>query len=403
MSSLDSAVLSAHSLEDPDNLSPAPGAAVLAMVEAGGEPQQIDSSKATHVSVKMSDRAELPTEKRRMATAVKSSRHRHQKDEILRKAAPVEISDTSSADQDSSESASDDSSSSASETDDSRRRNRRSRKGGPGKSNRAMGKHRKHQSSRKHGHKQRRRDSSSSASSDSSDSEDKATCSDGDSDPELEDTESDVSSNAHRNSQAPYQLLPIPFSTAHQVPGVPACPVYGICCGNPGYPGTVVPLSSPLYHPQQLVPYQIPRRPRRARKPPVRSGKHRTGLASPERSPSRDPDADDSSDGSSTRKHKARKNKRANDPEFKRVDWVWDSSAFHFKLQETAESSSDLQYDDFVFHVRRIFNCENKHIETSVDIKSKLLRECLQDVMGNIEGVSLVDDTPEICPNLLFL
>jgi hypothetical protein len=38
-----------------------------------------------------------------------------------------------------------------------------------------------------------------------------------------------------------------------------------------------------------------------------------------------------------------------------------------------------------------------------VDIKSKALRECLQSVIGNPKGISLVDETPKLDPNILFL
>lgn len=40
---------------------------------------------------------------------------------------------------------------------------------------------------------------------------------------------------------------------------------------------------------------------------------------------------------------------------------------------------------------------------TVVDIKSKLLREALTDVMDGVKGVSLVEETPVVDPNLLFL
>lgn len=89
--------------------------------------------------------------------------------------------------------------------------------------------------------------------------------------------------------------------------------------------------------------------------------------------------------------------------EYKRVDQVWDNTIHAYKLQDTAEASIDAQYDEYLFHVRRSFDWEGKFKHTFVDIKSKLLRECLQDVMGNIKGVSLVEDTPKLDPNMLFL
>lgn len=89
--------------------------------------------------------------------------------------------------------------------------------------------------------------------------------------------------------------------------------------------------------------------------------------------------------------------------DFKRVDQVWDNSIHNFKLQDTAESAADKKYDGFCFHVRRTFDWEGKYKATVVDVKSKALRECLQDVIGNIKGLSLVDETPKLDPNVLFL
>lgn len=89
--------------------------------------------------------------------------------------------------------------------------------------------------------------------------------------------------------------------------------------------------------------------------------------------------------------------------DFKRVDSVWDSSLFAFKLQQTRERVVDPDYDQFIFYVRRIFDNEDKYLSTVVDVKSKLLRECLQDVIGDVRGVNLVDETPNLDPNLLFL
>lgn len=89
--------------------------------------------------------------------------------------------------------------------------------------------------------------------------------------------------------------------------------------------------------------------------------------------------------------------------DYKRVDQVWDNTIHNFKLQDTAKFASETKYDGFCFHVRRTFDWEGKYKSTVVDIKSKILRECLQDVIGNIKGVSLVDETPKLDPNVLFL
>lgn len=111
---------------------------------------------------------------------------------------------------------------------------------------------------------------------------------------------------------------------------------------------------------------------------------------------------EDSNDRSSGDKKKS-KDKKVKNPAFKRVDQVWDNNIHNYKLQDTADANNDAQYEDYIFHVRRTFDWEGKYRATVVDIKSKLLRECLQDVIGNVEGVSLVDEIPRISPNLLFL
>lgn len=100
---------------------------------------------------------------------------------------------------------------------------------------------------------------------------------------------------------------------------------------------------------------------------------------------------------------KSGKNANPSRPDFKRVDWVWDTANYTYKLQDSVETSSSTQYDGYVFHVRRIFDPDGKYRKTTIDIKSKLLRESLQEVMGNPKGVSLVDETPKLDPNLLFL
>jgi len=56
-----------------------------------------------------------------------------------------------------------------------------------------------------------------------------------------------------------------------------------------------------------------------------------------------------------------------------------------------------------LFNVRRTFDWEGKYKTTVVDIKSKLLKEALNDIMEGVKGVSLVEESPVVDPNLLFL
>lgn len=104
--------------------------------------------------------------------------------------------------------------------------------------------------------------------------------------------------------------------------------------------------------------------------------------------------------GNENERSKTKNSKRF---DFRRVDWIWDNTMHNYRLQDTIASDSEGRFDDYVFHVRRTFDWEGKYRATLVDIKSKLLRECLQDVIGNVEGVSLVEDVPKLNPNILFL
>ncbi|KAI9807435.1 MAG: hypothetical protein M1833_000180 [Piccolia ochrophora] len=95
--------------------------------------------------------------------------------------------------------------------------------------------------------------------------------------------------------------------------------------------------------------------------------------------------------------------KRGSKLEFKRVDQLWDRSIHNFKLTETAEDKDAVGYDQYIFTVRRNFDWENKYTDTVVDIKSKTLKEALNEVMDGIKGISLVEETPSMDPNMLFL
>ncbi|KAI9762033.1 MAG: hypothetical protein M4579_000669 [Chaenotheca gracillima] len=103
-------------------------------------------------------------------------------------------------------------------------------------------------------------------------------------------------------------------------------------------------------------------------------------------------------DGSSKKKRK-----RASKLEFKRVDQLWDRTIHNYKLTDTAEDADADEYDQYIFTVKRKFDWEGKHVDTVVDIKSKALKEALNQVMDGVKGVSLVEETPTVDPNMLFL
>jgi hypothetical protein len=138
-----------------------------------------------------------------------------------------------------------------------------------------------------------------------------------------------------------------------------------------------------------------------SRGPPRGRGGGRGGIRQrnaeylPENSSDNVSDGEDESDDDNNRKKRK--------PGFKRVDWVWDTTLYTFKLQDTTPAASQTTYNGYSFHVRRTFDVEGKYRTTIIDIKDTHLRDCLQDVIGTVQGVSLVDGTPKVDPNLLFL
>lgn len=94
---------------------------------------------------------------------------------------------------------------------------------------------------------------------------------------------------------------------------------------------------------------------------------------------------------------------RGSKVDFVRVDRIWDSNRHNYVLKATAEDPDLGEYDQYAFQVRRIFDWENKYINTVLDIKSKALKEALKDVMDEVKGVSFAEETPVIDPNMIFL
>ena len=82
---------------------------------------------------------------------------------------------------------------------------------------------------------------------------------------------------------------------------------------------------------------------------------------------------------------------------------VWDDTIHNYKLTETVDDPAANEWDQYIFTVRRRFDWENKYTETVVDIKSKYLKDALTKVMDGVKGVSLVQETAVVDPNMLFL
>ncbi len=117
----------------------------------------------------------------------------------------------------------------------------------------------------------------------------------------------------------------------------------------------------------------------------------------------RDVDSDEAVTRKKARSGKSKKNKRASKIAFKRVDQLWDSSIHNYKLTETVDDPDADEWDQYIFTVRRQFDWEHKYESTFVDVRSKPLKDALEHVMQDVKGVSLVQDTPQLDPNMLFL
>lgn len=126
----------------------------------------------------------------------------------------------------------------------------------------------------------------------------------------------------------------------------------------------------------------------------------RAGLGS---TANQEEEADESGTRKKARGGKSRKNKRASKVAFKRVDQLWDSSIHNYKLSETVDDPDADEWDQYIFTVRRQFDWEHRYESTFVDVRSKPLKDALQHVMEDVKGVSLVQDTPQLDPNMLFL
>ena len=117
----------------------------------------------------------------------------------------------------------------------------------------------------------------------------------------------------------------------------------------------------------------------------------------------RDADLDETVLRKKARSGGSEKEKRASKIAFKRVNQLWDSSIHNYKLSETVDDPNAGQWDQYIFTVRRQFDREHKYESTFVDVKSKPLKDALQHVMHDVKGVTLVQDTPQVDPNMLFL
>ena len=88
-------------------------------------------------------------------------------------------------------------------------------------------------------------------------------------------------------------------------------------------------------------------------------------------------------------------------PRYYRVDELWDNRIHNYKLVETRKATDTQDHSDYAFYVRRRFDSEGRYLETTVDIKSRILRDILRIVITS--SLSLYEGTSSVDPNILFL
>lgn len=119
--------------------------------------------------------------------------------------------------------------------------------------------------------------------------------------------------------------------------------------------------------------------------------------------PSPSPSTPEDASGEDEKNDKAEQDKDGK-PKFRRVDFYWDAEDLTWKTRDTADSQSQNEEDeDNVFLVRRVFDSQGRFQRVFVDIHSKVLKECIKEVMGEIKGANLVVSVPKIDPDFLFL
>lgn len=100
---------------------------------------------------------------------------------------------------------------------------------------------------------------------------------------------------------------------------------------------------------------------------------------------------------------KKKKKKKGTKAEFIRVDRLWSKDEHRYVLEKSSEQTEAGEYEQYAFNVRRMFDWDNKHTGTCLDIMSKPLKAVLRHIMGAVKGISLEEDSPSVDPNTIFL
>ncbi|CAK7204706.1 hypothetical protein SEUCBS139899_007466 [Sporothrix eucalyptigena] len=390
------------------------------------KPTAEDTAKAsgTPMSPKVSAEADskktakLPNGEDKARGKDKESKAKSSKGKKSKKTVMIEVEGSSDSDSDSSFSASDISSDEDSSDEDSSSADEDARKNSRSKKRRDAAKAKKRirsKKSKKPIKVQEVSDSESDSDSDSHSSDSDSGSSSGlnsDSDDSRGPRKGRRGAPPNQNDMSrllQHQQQPLSMQAFNPYGQYPQVPYFGAPMGNMGYMGGMgQPMATiPAYTPPPQLPPVTSVRGlqggRGGRPPPMSRGGHRMGRGMPPNGLFNNNTNNNQDIDGDRRRRKSSKRRKSKSLNFKRVDQVWDNTIHNYKLQDTAEGSTDAEYEGYVFHVRRTFDWEGKYKQTLVDIKSKLLRDALQEVMGDIKGVSLVEETPKLDPNLLFL
>ncbi|OJD20608.1 hypothetical protein ACJ73_08055, partial [Blastomyces percursus] len=116
--------------------------------------------------------------------------------------------------------------------------------------------------------------------------------------------------------------------------------------------------------------------------------------------------AESSTEGAESGTHKPSDSKPAvaalgSKLDFKRVEEIWDKTTLQYKTKEAVEEVLD-ELDQYAFVVRTRTGKNSTKRTVCVDIKSKFLRDALQDVLKVVKSISLQEDKPSVELDLLY-
>jgi hypothetical protein len=81
---------------------------------------------------------------------------------------------------------------------------------------------------------------------------------------------------------------------------------------------------------------------------------------------------------------------------------VYDKHSHEWVVQDSAPQKPGDKYSEYIFTICRQFDYDHKHTDTLLNIKSSLLKYVLRDIIGDVRGISLIEDYPSVDPKQIF-